>query len=94
MSEQIKYPEGIRVFKPHEKAPASVVASLVVTPEDLIAYCKSNPELMTEYNGKKQLKLKLLTGNKGPYAVVDTYKKQREGVADLNKDEPSEEVPF
>jgi hypothetical protein len=74
MSEKAIYPEGIAVFNPHEKAPEFVVGSLVITPNDLVSWLKSNPDYLTEYKGKKQLKLQIKKGTKGLYATVDTYK--------------------
>lgn len=42
---------------------------------DLFAFCKAHPELITEYQDKKQLKLQILKSNKGNlYAKVDTWK--------------------
>lgn len=78
MSETI-YPEGVMVFSPRDKSPDFVVGSLVITPNDLIAWLKSKPELLTEYKGKKQIKLQILKGKKGLYASVDTYKPKEAG---------------
>lgn len=74
MSKEKKYPEGIRAFSPRENAPDFVTGSLVITPNDLFTWCKANADLMTEYEGKKQIRLQILNGNKGLYLVVDEYK--------------------
>lgn len=67
--------EGIRVFAKHANAPDFVKASLVVTLNDFVAFCKAHPELQTEYDGKKQLRLQLLESQGGKlYLQVDTYK--------------------
>ena len=71
-----KFPEGVRFFTPHSKAPDFVIGSLVITPNDLVAWLKKEPELLTEYEGKKQIKLQVLKSKEGkPYLQVDTFKK-------------------
>jgi hypothetical protein len=69
------YPEGIRAFSKHDKAPDFVKGTIVITPNDLFAWLKKNENLLTEYEGKKQIKLQILEGQKGLYLQVDTYKK-------------------
>ena len=71
------------LLKKHDKQPDFVKGSIVVTPNDLISWLKKNEGLMSEYEGKKQLKLQLLEGKNGLYLSVDTYKK--EGNEDLNR---------
>lgn len=68
------YPKGIRFFKPFSSAPDFVKGGIVVTPNELIKFCKENEEYLTEYNGEKQLKLQLLEGKDGLYITVNTYK--------------------
>jgi hypothetical protein len=76
MAEDKILPEGLRFFNKHENAPDFVIGSLVVTPADLIEFCKKNAALLTDYNGKKQMRLQVLKSqNGGIYSVVDTYKK-------------------
>lgn len=70
------YPEGIRAFNKHEKAPDFVKGLIVITPNDLFAWLKKNENLFTEFEGKKQIKLQILEGKKGLYLAVDTYKKE------------------
>jgi hypothetical protein len=70
------YPEGVRAFSKHPKQPDFVIGSIIITPNDLISWLKKNENLLTEYDGKKQLKLQLLDGKKGLYLSVDTYKKE------------------
>lgn len=68
-------PEGIRMFAPHQNAPDFVKGSVVITLNDLVEFGKKNPNYLTEYQGKKQLKLQLLESRDGkPYLAVDTYK--------------------
>lgn len=69
------YPKGLRTFAPHEKAPAFVLGTLIITPNELFAWLKENPQLLKEYKDEKQLRLNILNGDKGIYFVVDTYEK-------------------
>ncbi len=74
MADQI-LPKGIRLFNKHQNAPDFVIGTLVITPNDLVAWLKEQPELMTEYNGAKQIRLQVLKSKDGNlYAAVDTYK--------------------
>ena len=73
MSEN-KLPEGIRYFEKHANAPDFVIDSLVITIDDFNAFVANNPELLTEFNGKKQLKLQRLRSKQGKiYLAVDTF---------------------
>jgi hypothetical protein len=88
MSDAI-FPEGIRAFNPHEKSPAFVKASIIISPNDLFKWLKENESLLTEYEGKKQIKLQLLDGKKGLYLKVDDYKaKSKQSV------EAKDDLPF
>ncbi len=74
MADQI-LPEGIRFFPKHANAPDFVLGTMVITPNDLYAWLKANEQLLSEYQGKKQIKLQLLNSKQGKlYAAVDTYK--------------------
>ena len=74
MAEEV-LPEGLRFFNKKDNQPDFVIGALVVTMNDLYEFCKAHPELVTEYNGKKQLKLQVLKSSKGNlYAKVDTWK--------------------
>lgn len=73
MSTEKIYPKGLRVFPKHANAPEFVMATVVISPNELLAWLKENTHLLTEYKDEKQLKLQMLNGNKGPYMVVDTY---------------------
>lgn len=91
MSEKI-YPQGVIAFAPNKNAPSFVKGSIVITPRDLVDWITANPQLLTEYGGKKQLKLQLLEGNKGLYMTVDTYVKPAENVATQATQVPANEV--
>ena len=73
MKKEKVFPKGMMAFKPNEKAPDFVKASVMVTPNELISWLKENSDYLTEYKGNKQLKLQLLENDKGLYFVVDTY---------------------
>lgn len=53
------YPDGILFFpkKPTEKD--WKYGKLIFYPEDIIDFCKKHPEQLTEYKGRKQLKLEV-----------------------------------
>ena len=93
MSTEKTFPEGIRVFPKMEKQPEFVIASIVITPNDLITWLKANEHLLSDYNGKKQLKLQLLQGKENkPYLQVDTYKAAPK--KDQTIDPPHNDLPF
>lgn len=74
MADQI-LPKGVRLFNKHANAPDFVIGSLVITPNDLVSWLKEQPELLTDYNGAKQIRLQILKSKDGNlYAAVDTYK--------------------
>jgi hypothetical protein len=73
MKKEKVFPKGMMAFKPNEKAPDFVKASVMVTPNELISWLKENSDYLTDYKGNKQLKLQLLENEKGLYFVVDTY---------------------
>jgi len=73
MKKEKVFPKGMMAFKPNEKAPEFVKASVMVTPNELISWLKENSDYLTDYKGNKQLKLQLLENEKGLYFVVDTY---------------------
>jgi hypothetical protein len=80
MAEQI-FPKGIRCFAKHDNAPEFVICSAVIDVAEFTAFVAERPDLLSDYNGKKQLKLQVLSGKegKGPYMAVDTYKATASG---------------
>jgi hypothetical protein len=57
------YPKGIRTFNKHMNAPSFVVCDLVIDLNEFIEWCKvEGREHLTDYNGRKQLKLELVEG--------------------------------
>jgi len=74
MADQI-LPKGLRFFNKNDKAPDFVIGTLIVTPDDLNAFCIDNAALLTDYKGTKQLKLQVLKSKDGNlYCAVDTWK--------------------
>lgn len=73
-----KYAEGIRIFPPIKNAPSFVKGSIIITLNELVKFCKDNPDLLSEYKGEKQLKLQLAErkDGKGLNLSIDTYKKE------------------
>ena len=79
------FPKGLRFFEA-DGAPDFVIGTLVISLNELVQFCKDNPDLLTEYKGVKQLKCSILKSKEGkPYIVVDEYKKGKNN---------SENLPF
>jgi hypothetical protein len=70
------YPKGVMAFKANQNAPSFVKWAVVISVNELNEWLRANENLLSEYNGKKQLKLQLLENDKGLYFTVDTYKKE------------------
>ena len=85
------FPKGIRIFAPRDGAPDFVMGGMVITLNELVQFCKDNPNLLTEYKGEKQLKCQLLESKEGkPYAVVDEYK----GKSSSSGSQSNDDLPF
>lgn len=98
MADQILL-KGIRLFKKKDTQPDFVLATGVITPDDLNAFCIDNAALMTEYNGQKQLRIQLLRSKDGnPYISVDTWKPSvqtpQHGFDDKAPDVNPDDLPF
>lgn len=93
MSVEKIYPKGIMCFPKGDKAPEFVLGTVLITLNDLITFCKENPNLLTEYKGQKQLKLSLKNGNKGIYMEVDTFKPTSQNSAQQNSNK-KDDLPF
>ena len=77
MKEKI-YPKGIITFPKRDGSPDFILGSFAVSINEFIAFCKENPELLSEYQGNKQLKCNILQGKNGAYFTVDTWKPGKE----------------
>ena len=87
--------EGIRFFDKKENQPDFVIGAGVITLDEIFAFSKSNPDLITEYQGKKQIKFQLLRSKAGNlYAKVDTWKPAEQIAAEAPPIEPLESLPF
>lgn len=89
---------GIRLFEKKENQPDFVLATGVITPNELLKFVKENPQLLTEYNGEKQIRIQVLKSKAGkPYVSVDTWKpSETTGQSNSPKVavDPEEEFPF
>lgn len=75
MAEKI-YPQGLRTFAKHPNQPDFVLGTLVITLDDLKEWVEGEgKQYLTEYNGKKQIRLQILQGKDKVNLQVDTYKK-------------------
>ena len=74
------YPKGIRTFAPNGNAPEFILGSMVITPNELFEWLKTQKEYSSEYNGNIQFRFTILEGKedenglKSPYIVLDTFK--------------------
>jgi hypothetical protein len=84
--------KGIRLFQPKPNQPEFVLASGVITLNELVTFAKENPQLLSEYNGEKQIRIQLLKSKDGkPYMTVDTWKP--EGTFKEGNDYPAFAAP-
>jgi hypothetical protein len=75
------YAQGLRFFNPRETAPEFVKGEVIVNLKEFFDFVSTQKEHYTEYQGNKQLKLNMLSGNKGMYFTVDTFKPAPKGAA-------------
>ena len=76
MAEPKIYPKGIVSFAKNEKAPDFVLGKVIINVDEFAKWISDNSELLTEHDGKKQLKLDLTMSKEGrPSFAVDTWKK-------------------
>lgn len=73
-----KFIDGIKAFKPKADF---IKAELVISLNQLVKFCKDNPELLSEYKGEKQLKVQVKESKSGTwYAALNEYKpKDKDG---------------
>jgi hypothetical protein len=92
MATEKVYAAGIRTFAKNEKAPSFVLGTIVITFEELGAWIKGEgKEYLTEYQGKKQLRLQVLDGKDRLTIQVDTFKPSKK---EEKVEEPSDDLPF
>ena len=69
----------IRLFPAHPNAPDFVLASGVIGLDEFFAFVQANPQLLTDYQGKAQLKFQILRSKEGKlYTQVDDFKPQQQ----------------
>lgn len=90
------YPEGIRTFAPNDKAPDFVLGNVIISLNELFAYAKAHPELLSDYKGEKQLKLNCTKrkDGKGITLSVDTWKSDKKQEPEQNNIPEPNELPF
>lgn len=74
-----KFIKGIRAFKPKVDF---IKAELVISLNELVQFCKENPDMLTEYNGVKQLKIQVKETKDGK-VYVDWNNYQSKEKSDL-----------
>ena len=101
MSKEKIYIEGLRTFKPNANAPDFVIGDGVLEIGTLNEFIKQNANLLTEYNGKKQLRFQILRSRDwGAYFVVNNYKKEEANAASKKhvtieaEDKDPDDLPF
>lgn len=88
-----KYADGVRFFERKDNQPDFVLGALVITPEDLMQWANSNPDLTSNYKGKDQVKFQVKRSKEGKvYIELDTYKPGSNGYS--AKTEPADDLPF
>ncbi len=89
------YVNGIRIFKPHEKAPKFVKGTVLITLNELVKFAKENAEYLRDYNGEKQLPCQLLASEDGRLSLkLDTWKPSGQKAPDAGGGEEDESLPF
>jgi hypothetical protein len=72
----------IRLFPAHPNAPDFVLASGVIGLDEFFGFVQGNPHLLSDYQGKAQLKFQILRSKEGKlYTQVDEYKPQTQAPA-------------
>ena len=70
-----KYADGVRFFERKDNQPDFVLGALVITPEKIQAWSVMNSDLLTEYQGNRQVKFQVKRSKDGKvYIELDTYK--------------------
>jgi len=78
MANEPVWADGIRTFEKKSGQPDFVLGDMIIEPDALIAWCDANPDKLTDYKGKRQLKLNLTRAKDNANRVnvsVNTYRK-------------------
>lgn len=79
------FPEGIRVFKPNEKAPAFVKGEIVLKKSELAKWIKDQPE---------EVRLSIKESQKGSYYLEVNNWQPKNQASQPAKEEPDDSLPF
>lgn len=102
MNEKI-FADGIRAFGPRPGAPDFVIGQLLITPNDLIAWLRANPDYLSESQYGKQIRFDIQRSKDGVgiNCPVNTYRKEATPTTDAwqpkkadPKPEPPSDLPF
>ena len=74
------FPKGITCFKKSDTAPDFVIGTMIISIDEFADWLASNQEHITDYKGKKQIKLKMTytRDEHRPSVSVDTYKSEKD----------------
>lgn len=90
--------KGIKLFPRKDNQPDFVIASGVITPDDLMAFLLDQDEHHSLYQDRKQFRIQVLKGKDGsPYMVLDTYKAASTPMAapgPVPEIKPIDDLPF
>ena len=73
-----KFVGGVRAFKPKKDF---IKAELIISLNEFVSWCKEHPDMLTDYNGVKQIKLQVKESKDG---------KDAKGGAEGGKDKPKD----
>lgn len=92
MAEQ-KFIDGVKAFKPKADF---IKAELVISLNQFVKFCKDNPEILSEYNGEKQIKVQVKESKSGTwYASLNEYKPKTSEKTQYNRrTNIDESLPF
>lgn len=86
MADNQKFPQGLRAFKPNDKAPGYVKGNFQVNRDELVKWLNEQP-------GTFRLVLK--ESQKGPwFLMVDDYQPKQEPNHSLPASDPADDLPF
>ena len=92
MAEKI-FADGFRFFERKDNQPEFILGSILVTPETLNKWVNDNPELTSDYQGKRQVKFQIKKSKDGKvYVELDTWKPGKAEPKTLGNDDSS--LPF
>ena len=101
MAEEKVFPKEISMFAKKDNQPSFVLGEMVINVDEI---AMANEQYLSEYKGKRQLKIQVLISKENkPYLVVNTWKptKDNRTGAELkaandavSTEQPSDDLPF